>query len=167
MKTKLSLIGVLASLLLGACSKSIVLNDYVIVKPAAATATEAKAASELQKYLFEISGAELPVVSDTAPPTDREILIGITNRLRDDSLARFGEDGFVHPYRRKAARDLRRSAPWGTLRRLHTAGRVFRLPQIHRRTGRGAAHRKAEDRRAARRRTDSADHLALHLYDAV
>ena len=52
MKTKLSLIGVLASLLLGACSKSIVLNDYVIVKPAAATATEAKAASELQKYLF-------------------------------------------------------------------------------------------------------------------
>ena len=95
MKTKLSLIGVLASLLLGACSKSIVLNDYVIVKPAAATATEAKAASELQKYLFEISGAELPVVSDTAPPTDREILIGITNRLRDDSLARFGEDGFV------------------------------------------------------------------------
>ena len=41
MKTKLSLIGVLASLLLGACSKSIVLNDYVIVKPAAATATEA------------------------------------------------------------------------------------------------------------------------------
>ncbi len=56
MKTKLSLIGVLASLLLGACSKSIVLNDYVIVKPAAATATEAKAASELQKYLFEISG---------------------------------------------------------------------------------------------------------------
>lgn len=95
MKTKLSLIGVLASLLLGACSKSIVLNDYVIVKPAAATATEAKAASELQKYLFEISGAELPVVSDTAPPTDQEILIGITNRLRDDSLARFGEDGFV------------------------------------------------------------------------
>lgn len=85
MKTKLSLIGVLASLLLGACSKSIVLNDYVIVKPAAATATEAKAASELQKYLFEISGAELPVVSDTAPPTDQEILIGITNRLRDDS----------------------------------------------------------------------------------
>ena len=71
MKTKLSLIGVLASLLLGACSKSIVLNDYVIVKPAAATATEAKAASELQKYLFEISGAELPVVSDSAPPTDR------------------------------------------------------------------------------------------------
>ena len=94
MKTKLSLIGVLASLLLGACSKSIVLNDYVIVKPAAATATEAKAASELQKYLFEISGAELPVVSDTAPPTDREILIGITNRLRDDSLGR--STAFTH-----------------------------------------------------------------------
>lgn len=167
MKTKLSLIGVLASLLLGACSKSIVLNDYVIVKPAAATATEAKAASELQKYLFEISGAELPVVSDTAPPTDREILIGITNRLRDDSLARFGEDGFVIRTDGKRLAIYGGPRPWGALRRLHTAGRVFRLPQIHRRTGRGAAHSKAEDRRAARRRTDSADHLALHLYDAV
>lgn len=167
MKTKLSLIGVLASLLLGACSKSIVLNDYVIVKPAATTATEAKAASELQKYLFEISGAELPVVSDTAPPTDREILIGITNRLRDDSARTLRRGRIRDPHRRKAARDLRRPAPRGALRRLHTAGKVFRLPQIHRRTGRGAAHRKAEDRRAARRRTDSADHLALHLYDAV
>ena len=71
MKTKLSLIGVLASLLLGACSKSIVLNDYVIVKPAAATATEAKAASELQKYLFEISGAELPFPTPHRRPTRR------------------------------------------------------------------------------------------------
>ena len=163
MKTKLSLIGVLASLLLGACSKSIVLNDYVIVKPAAATATEAKAASELQKYLFEISGAELPVVSDTAPPTDREILIGITNRLRDDSLARFGEDGFV------IRTDGKRLAIYGGPRHGALYG-VYTLLEKYfgcRRTGRGAAHRKAEDRRAARRRTDSADHLALHLYDAV
>lgn len=53
--------------------------DYVIVKPAQATETEALAAETLQRYLKQISGVELAIETD-AGSYAKEILVGVTNR---------------------------------------------------------------------------------------
>lgn len=72
----------IAVFLLAACQQgtiSLVTNgqsDYRIVIPAAATDIEHQAASELQNYLQEISGATLPIVNDDTAPATNEILIG-------------------------------------------------------------------------------------------
>lgn len=73
-------------------------SDYKIVTGSSATAVESKAASELQTYLKQISGATLEIVTDVAAPTDKEICVGKTNReelanLAVDRLA-IGDDGF-------------------------------------------------------------------------
>jgi hypothetical protein len=74
-------------------------SKYRIVVPANAIPSERYAADELQRYLEKISGAKLPVVSDTEAPTAHEILLG-TNahlaRLRSKvGFAGLGPDGFV------------------------------------------------------------------------
>jgi len=62
-------------------------TSYVIVAPEDATITEAHAASELQRFLSEATGATFPLADDKHESTDREILVGHTTRtdsaLRD------------------------------------------------------------------------------------
>lgn len=74
-------------------------SKYRIVLPAGAIPSERYAAEELQGYLEKISGAKLPIVSDTEKPTSREILLGdnshLTTLRSKIDFAKLGPDGFV------------------------------------------------------------------------
>ncbi len=72
-------------------------SGYVIVRGANALSSEVTAASELQSYLKKITGAELPIVTDEAEKTAREIVVGKTNREAAGDFDRdeLGDDGFV------------------------------------------------------------------------
>jgi hypothetical protein len=74
-------------------------SAYRIVIPSDAIPAERYAAEELQRYLERISGAQLPIVTDSDPPTPREILLGDNQHLRRGrtELAgeRLGTDGFA------------------------------------------------------------------------
>ncbi len=72
-------------------------SHYVIVHGENAAASEITAASELQSYLKKITGAELPIVTDSTAPTKYEIIVGKTNREADGEFDReeLGDDGFV------------------------------------------------------------------------
>jgi hypothetical protein len=72
---------------------------YRIVIPSAATASEMKAATVLQNYVLEISGAALPILSADKDRSKYEILLGQNDRL-DDLAVKINfnalkEDGFV------------------------------------------------------------------------
>lgn len=58
-------------------------SDYVIVVPAKASPSEKHAAAELQHFLREISGAELPITADTEPIRAYEIVLGNGNTRLD------------------------------------------------------------------------------------
>jgi hypothetical protein len=72
---------------------------YRIVVPSNATAQEQKAASVLQDYLLQISGAAVPIVSATRPSTRYEILLGQNEKLAehgiDVNFSQLEADGFV------------------------------------------------------------------------
>jgi len=72
-------------------------SEYVIVRGENASEYEIKAASELQSYLLKITGAELPIVTDTAAAAEKEIVVGLTNREADGAYDRteLAEDGFI------------------------------------------------------------------------
>lgn len=77
-------------------------SDYVIVLPADAIPAEQRAARELQFFLKEISGAELPIRTDRDPLSSRTILLGTADtnravrRLPDGpTSAGLGAEGFV------------------------------------------------------------------------
>lgn len=72
-------------------------SEYVIVQSQKASETEKKAANELQIYIEKISGVKLPIVTDDTGVTDKEIIIGKTNREEEATFNReeLGEDGFV------------------------------------------------------------------------
>lgn len=55
---------------------------YSIVISATPTPDEFKAADYLQRYLFKITGATLPIVSDKTDPLEKEICLGRSNRLQ-------------------------------------------------------------------------------------
>ena len=98
-----------ASILLGlvmvaSASADLTLADngqtkYRIILPANAIPSERYAAEELQGYLEKISGAKLPIVSDTEKPTSSEILLGDNSHLAallpKIDFAKLGPDGFV------------------------------------------------------------------------
>ncbi len=67
------------------------LSAWRIVIGAGATESERYAADELRRYLAEIGGAELPVVSDATPRQPSEIWVGRSNRW-PSSAATFSED---------------------------------------------------------------------------
>ncbi|MPM58453.1 hypothetical protein SDC9_105284 [bioreactor metagenome] len=71
-------------------------SDYVIVRSANAVASEKRAAEELQSYILQISGVNLPIVSDNSDTTKKEIVVGKTNRPCDTLIDRtaLGDDGF-------------------------------------------------------------------------
>lgn len=72
---------------------------YRIVIPSNATGQEQKAASVLQDYLLQISGAAIPIVSASRPGTKYEILLGQNERISELAIpVNFNEleaDGFV------------------------------------------------------------------------
>jgi hypothetical protein len=84
-----------ADLALAAKGKS----RYSIVVASNAIPSERYAAEELQRYLEKISGAKLPIVSDTERATSREILLGDNAHLRKLGLkldfTKLGTDGFT------------------------------------------------------------------------
>lgn len=72
-------------------------SEYVIVRGGNASPSEVKASTELQSYLKRISGCEIPIVTDSAEPIDKEIVVGKTNREEAGMFDReeLGSDGFV------------------------------------------------------------------------
>ena len=73
------------------------LSDYVIVRGENAVITEVTASTELQSYIKQISGVEIPIVTDSTAPVDKEIVVGKTNREADGEFDReeLGDDGLV------------------------------------------------------------------------
>lgn len=67
---------------------------YRIVIPQEASEDVKTGATDLQRYLREISGATLPIVNDATRAQAKEIVLGNTNRRRIDTQ-RLKEDGFV------------------------------------------------------------------------
>lgn len=72
-------------------------SEYVIVRGENASPSEITASTELQKYLKQISGVELPIVSDNVSAVEKEIIVGKTNRESEGEFDRdeLGTDGFV------------------------------------------------------------------------
>ena len=72
-------------------------SDYVIVRGENAYISEVTASTELQKYLKQISGVEVPIVTDSTEPVAKEIVVGKTNREADGEFDReeLGDDGLV------------------------------------------------------------------------
>ncbi len=73
-------------------------TDYVIILPEDATRQERRAAGELALWLGEITGAEFPVMADTAPERARELSVGRTTRVTDAVLSKLEEvepEGYV------------------------------------------------------------------------
>jgi len=72
---------------------------YNIIIPAHATPYEQKAATVLQEYLLEISGAALPIITADKPAKSHEILLGQNDRLDElgagVNYKSLKEDGFV------------------------------------------------------------------------
>jgi hypothetical protein len=73
-------------------------SSFQIVLPADAIPAERHAAEELRTCLERISGAALPIVSDAAPATPHEIVLGRTNRAEPAGLevdfSGLGQEGF-------------------------------------------------------------------------
>ncbi|MFZ5517649.1 MAG: DUF4838 domain-containing protein [Candidatus Zhuqueibacterota bacterium] len=68
---------------------------YSIIISESATPIERQAASELQTYIKQISGAEIPIQSDTTATGKFEIIIGETNRQERAAADSLGDDGFT------------------------------------------------------------------------
>ena len=72
------------------------MSDYRIVIADNADEAIRYAADELAKYLEQMSGVKLPVVCDAAEPTEKEIVIGSTNRAGAPCTAGLIHDGYIH-----------------------------------------------------------------------
>jgi len=72
-------------------------SEYVIVRGENAGEQEIFASTELQSYLKQITGAELPIVTDATPAVAKEIVVGQTNRETEGQFDRteLVNDGFV------------------------------------------------------------------------
>ena len=74
-------------------------SKYRIVVSASAIPAERYAAEELHRYLEKMSGAKLPIVTDTEKPTAHEILLGDNAHLAKlrptIDFTKLGPDGFV------------------------------------------------------------------------
>ncbi|MBI2302112.1 MAG: DUF4838 domain-containing protein [Armatimonadetes bacterium] len=74
-------------------------SSYTIVRPADSSPSQIYAAEELQKFTREMTGAELPIVTDEQPLPANAILLGKTRYTEQvlgglPGLAQMGEDGF-------------------------------------------------------------------------
>ncbi len=73
------------------------LSEYVIVRGENAYISEITAATELQSYLKKMTGFEIPIVTDITEPTEKEIVVGKTNRESEGEFDRkeLGDEGFI------------------------------------------------------------------------
>ena len=72
-------------------------SDYVIVRSAKATKVEILACEELQSYLKKMSGTKVAIVTDKQAASEKEIVVGKTNRETEGAFNReeLTDDGFV------------------------------------------------------------------------
>ncbi|NOZ23388.1 MAG: DUF4838 domain-containing protein [Planctomycetes bacterium] len=74
-------------------------SDYVIVVGTDASPSEKYAAEELQRFLKEISGAELKIVTDDVEPQPKEIILGKNKHLErlgvKIDFEKLGKEGFT------------------------------------------------------------------------
>jgi hypothetical protein len=74
-------------------------SDYAIVLPEKASPSQKRGADELREHIKQLSGAELAIVSDSAPANAHEIVLGIGRRAPTARIAvdpkSLGHDGFV------------------------------------------------------------------------
>ncbi len=74
-------------------------SNYQIIISQSANEIEKRAAAELQKFIQEISGASLPIVTDSTEEKEFEILIGKSNRtqklLPDFNYQKLEDNGFL------------------------------------------------------------------------
>ncbi len=74
-------------------------SDYRIIISANASRTSVHAAVELQRFLFEMSGAEIPIYTDRIKERKREILLGPSNRYDEAELGiniqSLGDEGYI------------------------------------------------------------------------
>ncbi len=74
-------------------------TDYRIVVADEASPSTRHGAEELQRFLAQISGAKLDIVSDKTPPAEKEIVLGDNARLGSLGLAidfrSLGDEGYV------------------------------------------------------------------------
>ena len=70
-------------------------TQYRIVISEKASDTEKNAARELSEYLTKISSAEFKTVTDAVPASEKEIVVGVTDRDSEININRsdFGQDG--------------------------------------------------------------------------
>lgn len=66
-----------------------------IVIPSKATTIEKKSADELQNFIQQISGAQLPIVSDKETKQINEVLVGNTSHYSDSHYAGLEDDGVL------------------------------------------------------------------------
>jgi hypothetical protein len=71
-------------------------TDYVIVTPAKPSPSVQRAARELHTFLGQITGADYPIVTETTPKQDHEIVLGLPERLGAKvDLKALGNEGYV------------------------------------------------------------------------
>src|SRR6266545_1119948 len=74
-------------------------SDYAIVVRQDASPSEKRGANEIQKFVEEMSGAKLPIVTEDQPAKEHEIVVGIGSRAAEAKLQpdvkSLGNDGFV------------------------------------------------------------------------
>jgi alpha-glucuronidase len=71
-------------------------SNYTIVLAAQASPSEQRAAKELQRFIEEMSGARLPVITDDQPARGNLVLVGDSSALRKLKIqAPSGPESFV------------------------------------------------------------------------
>jgi len=74
-------------------------TDYCIILAKNASPSEHWAASELKRFIAEMSGATIPYCTDSSNPPEKAILVGDSDALRsiptDSGGANIGDEGFI------------------------------------------------------------------------
>ena len=72
-------------------------TEYTIVRSVDSTEAEIKAAYDLHTYISKMTGSRLRIVTDDAPVSDYEIVVGYTNRQTDGQFDEeaLGDEGFA------------------------------------------------------------------------
>ncbi|MCK5806042.1 MAG: DUF4838 domain-containing protein [Lentisphaeria bacterium] len=93
------LVAIISSPLHGANLATNGKTKYSIVVPDAPSPSVAWAAQELKRFLGEISGAEFPIVAESASNSSHEIVLAATTRISTMGVqldpARLGDEGYV------------------------------------------------------------------------
>lgn len=71
------------------------INEYVIVHSDSASNAEKNAAEALQSYIWMAAGHKLSIVSDTADKTEKEILVGNTNRIVNEEIDSLKDEEYL------------------------------------------------------------------------